>query len=196
MFPEDYLEEFLIPETNKGLSVPTDLQEYIKWVGCWLYTACWVGIESRWDWWSTTTPSMAKCAPFRLNSIMYCNRFDYILSDLSFTNREVPYKDGFLQMRQLEEAWNQNMAQQFLPAWINFIDESMMEWFNKWSPGFICVGRNRITLAMSGIQFVALSPPFCGEYRSWRASTDQLNLVKKNGKSWGRLLSSCYECVS
>ena len=29
MFPEEYLEEVLIPETNKGLSVPLDLQEYI-----------------------------------------------------------------------------------------------------------------------------------------------------------------------
>ena len=44
-------------------------------------------------------------------------------------------------MRQLEEAWNQNMAQQFLPSWINVLDESMMEWFNKWSPGFMCVSR-------------------------------------------------------
>ena len=29
MLPEEYLEEVLIPETNKGLSVSTDLQEYI-----------------------------------------------------------------------------------------------------------------------------------------------------------------------
>ena len=77
--------------------------------------ACWAGIESRRYWWSTTTPSMAKGAPFRINRIMSRNRFGYILSDLHFTNREVPYEDGFLQMRQLEEAWNKNMAQQFLP---------------------------------------------------------------------------------
>ena len=103
--------------------------------------ACWVGIESHRDWCSTTTPSMAKVAPFRLNSIMSCNRFDYILSALHFTNREVPYEDGFLKMRQLEEAWNQTMAQQFLPSWINVLDDSMIEWFNKWSTGFMCVGR-------------------------------------------------------
>ena len=126
MFPEDYLEEVLITKTNKGLSVPMDLQEYIQWVGCWLYMSCWVGIESRRDWWSTTTPSMDKGAPFRLNRIMSCNRFDSILSALRFTNREVPYEDGFLQMRQLEESWNQNMAQQFFPPWINVLDESMM----------------------------------------------------------------------
>ena len=65
---------------------------------------------------------MAKGAPFRLNSIMSRNRFDYILSAFRFTNREVPYEDGLLQMRQLEEAWNQNMAQQFLSSWINVLD--------------------------------------------------------------------------
>ena len=36
MFPEDYLEKFLITDTNKGVSVPMELQEFIKWVGCWL----------------------------------------------------------------------------------------------------------------------------------------------------------------
>ena len=55
----------------------------------------WVGIEILRYCWSTTTPSMAKCAPFRLNRIMSHNLFDYILSALSFTNREVPYEDGF-----------------------------------------------------------------------------------------------------
>ena len=100
MFPKDYIEEVLITDTNKGLSVPMDLQEYIQWVGCWQYMACWVGIESRQEWWSTTTPSMAKGAPFRLNRIMSCNRFDSILSALRFTNREVQYEDGFLKMRQ------------------------------------------------------------------------------------------------
>ena len=113
----------------------------MHWVGCWLYMACWVGIDSCWDWWSTTTPSMAKGAPFRPNSIMSHNWLDSILGALRFTNREVPYEDGLLQMRQLEESWNQNMAQQYLPSCINVLDESMMEWSNKWSPGFICVGR-------------------------------------------------------
>ena len=126
MFREDYLEEVLIPETNKVLNVPMDLQEFIKWVGCWLYMACWVGIESRQDWWSTMTPSMDKGAPFRLNLIISRNQFDSILSALRFTNGEVPYEDGFFQMRQLEEAWNHNMAQHFLPSWINVIDEYMM----------------------------------------------------------------------
>ena len=56
IFPEDYLEEVLVTNTKKGLSLQMDLKEFINWVGCWLYMACWVGIESRRYWWSTTTP--------------------------------------------------------------------------------------------------------------------------------------------
>ena len=50
MFPEEYLEQVLIPDTNKGMSVSMDLQEFIKWVGCWIYMEYWVGIDSIWDW--------------------------------------------------------------------------------------------------------------------------------------------------
>ena len=75
MSQEDYLEEVLIIDTKKGLSVTMDIQEFIKWVGYWLYMVCWVGIESCRYWWSMETSLMAKCAPFILNCIMYRNRF-------------------------------------------------------------------------------------------------------------------------
>ena len=74
---------------------------------------------------------------------MSCNWFYYILIDTCFTNAEVPYEVGFFYMRQLEEAWNDNMDQMFLPSWINLLDESMMEWFNKWDYEFMCVGRKQ-----------------------------------------------------
>ena len=54
---------------------------------------------------------------------------------------------------------------------------------------------SRIPLEMSSIPFVALSPPFYVDNISWRASTEQLNSVRRNGKIWVRLLASCYECV-
>ncbi len=64
LFPVKYLKEVLIPETNKKLDVPLDLQEFIKWVGCWLYMSCWNGLLNRRDWWSSTEPSMDQGAPF------------------------------------------------------------------------------------------------------------------------------------
>ena len=155
--------------------------------------ACWVGIESRRDWWSTATPLLDKGAPFQLNHIMSRNRFNYIPSALSFTNIEVPYEDGFFHMLQLEEAWNHNMAQQLFPSRTNVPDESMMEWL-KIGILDLCVSAvSRIPLEMS---FVVLSPPFYGEHISWRTRTGQLNSFRRNGKIWGRLLGSCYECVS
>ena len=84
---------------------------------------------------------MAKGAPFRLNCIMSRNQFDYIISVLCFTNREVPYDDAFFQMCLLEESWKQNMDQQFLSSCINVVDESMIEWLNNWATGFMCIGR-------------------------------------------------------
>ena len=44
-------------------------------------------------------------------------------------------------MRQMEEACNLNMAEEFNPSWINVIDEIMTIWFNEYATGFICVGR-------------------------------------------------------
>ena len=43
-------------------------------------------------------------------------------------------------MRKMEEAWNLNMAKEFIPSCINVLDKIMMEWFNKHVPGFIFVG--------------------------------------------------------
>ena len=117
-----------------------DIQYFMRWVGCWLYMSCWVGIDSCWEWWSTMTPLMTEGASFRINHIMSCNRFNYILGSLCFTNREVLYEYGFFHMQQLEEACNHNMAQQFFSSWINVLDDSMMEWFNKCYPGVMCVG--------------------------------------------------------
>ena len=124
------------------------------------------------------------------------NRFDYILSALSFINREVPYEDGLLKMRQLEESWNQNMYQQFSHHVSMFLMSPL--WSGSTSgPLDLCVSAvRRIPLEKSGIKFVALSTPFCGEQRSWRARTGQPNSVWRNEKIWGRLLGSCYKCVS
>ena len=134
--PVYYLKTVLIPETNNQLDLPMDLGEFICWLGCCFYMACWVGIPTRKDWWSVSEPSISQGAPFRLGRYMSRGRFDQILSSLRYTNQEVAYYDGFLHMRQMQEAWNKNMEDEFCPSWINVLDESMMEWFNKFAPGF------------------------------------------------------------
>ena len=87
LFPIGYINTILVPETNKVFKGPLDLGYFMRWVGCWLYIACWVGIPERRDWWSVTIPVMNIGSPFRLNKYMYFHRFDEILASLRYTNR-------------------------------------------------------------------------------------------------------------
>ena len=32
------------------------------------------------------------------------------------------------------------MDEEFNPSWINVLDKIIMQWFNKYAPGFMCVG--------------------------------------------------------
>ena len=70
------------------------------------------------------------------------NRFEGILGSLRYTDRkDIKYYYGLFHMRQMEESWNLNTAEEFNPSWINVLDGIMMEWFNKYAPGFMCVER-------------------------------------------------------
>ena len=42
------------------------------------------------------------------------------------------------------------MAENFNSSWINVLDEIITEWFNKYAPGFMCVGRKPNTLSNEG----------------------------------------------
>ena len=83
------------------------------WVGCWFYMACWVGIPEKHDWWSVTPPVIHRGSPFCLNKYMSLHHFAEILASSRYTNREVQYEDVLFHMRQMEEAWNKNMADEF-----------------------------------------------------------------------------------
>jgi hypothetical protein len=89
---------------------------------------------------------------------MSCKRFDNILSNLWYTNVEVPYNDGLLHMRQLEEFLNNDiMAENFFPTWINVLDKSMMESGSTSRHQDLFVWGGSLTLlGMSGIQFHVL----------------------------------------
>ena len=145
LFPMEYLESVVIPETNKKLKYgPLSPKEFFVWLGLWLYMSCHVGIHNRRDWWSQKEINMEEGAPYRFNLFMSRCRFEDILQNLVYTNRIPPagYKDPFFLIRQMEEAWNKNMEDQFDPSWINCLDESMMEWLSMFTcPGFMCVGR-------------------------------------------------------
>ena len=69
-------------------------------------------------------------------------RFEGILGYICYTYQKyIGYYYGFLNMNKMEESWTLNMAEEFNPSWINVLDKIMMEWFNKYAPRFMCVGR-------------------------------------------------------
>ena len=80
---------------------------------------------------------------FRLTELMSRNRFEAILTTLSYVDQDPPVLlDHFWEVQWLIDAWNQNMAENFLPSWINVIDESMSKWINEYTcPGFMFVPR-------------------------------------------------------
>ena len=41
------IEDTVIKKTYELLDMPMTTQEYIKWVGCWIYMSCWVGIRNQ-----------------------------------------------------------------------------------------------------------------------------------------------------
>ena len=75
---------------------------------------------------------------FHLTELISRNHFEAILTD-----HDLPVLlECFWEVQYLIDAWNQKMAQIFLPSWINVIDESMSKWVNEYTcPGFMSVPR-------------------------------------------------------
>ena len=82
-------------------------------------------------------------APLRLGGFMSRKRFDTILKALAITSRSPPaFRDRFWEVREILEAWNANMTEQFTPSWVSCLAESMSTWTNKYScPGWMFMPR-------------------------------------------------------
>ena len=71
------------------------------------------------------------------------NCFEEILGAMSYTDKSAPeLLDKFWEVRDLISAWNASMEVEFLPSWINAIDESMSKWLNEYTClGFMYIPR-------------------------------------------------------
>ena len=94
-------------------------------------------------WWSNTEVKTFEGAPVRLTKYMSLNRFEDILRNLPYTDKNVPaYNDKLFHICHMEDVWNANMTNVFEPSWVSVIDESMQEWISKYTcPSWMCVGR-------------------------------------------------------
>lgn len=162
--PKAYFETVLLPETNKNIDGgPLNFGEFLQFLGLWLYMSTTAGF-TRLDWFSQKPVDLWQGAPFRFNHIMSGNRFDAIISALTFTaTPPPPFTDKFHEVRDLIQAWNCNMAETFSPSWVSCLDESMSKWTSKWTcPGFMFVPRkpwpmgneyHSICCALSGVMY-------------------------------------------
>ena len=93
------------------------------------------------SFWSNINPDIFEGHHFHLQLFMSRYRFEGILFAIKYTNNNPPaYNDRFWEVCQLLESWNDNMATNFIPSWINAIDESMSKWINEYTcPGFMFV---------------------------------------------------------
>ena len=68
-------------------------------------------------------------------------RFEAILSALAFTNIASPtFIDKFWEVWQMVKVWGMNMKDNFIPGYMNCLDESMSVWTNKFTcPGFMFI---------------------------------------------------------
>ena len=68
-------------------------------------------------------------------------RFEIILQHIKYTKLNPPtYQDRFWEVCEMLDEWNKNMATNFVPSWINCIDESMSKWLNEYTcPWFMFI---------------------------------------------------------
>ena len=95
------------------------------------------------DFWSIGEVGCFVGAPMWLHNFMSRKHFEAILKALAITARQPPaFRDCFWVVREVLEAWNSNMTEQFTPSWVSCLDESMSTWTKKYScPGWMFVPR-------------------------------------------------------
>ena len=142
LFPKQFVMETMLPETNKKLETPLDYGEFLRWIGLWFLMST-THCENRRDLWSTEPISEFEGAPYRFGKWMSRNRFEEILGALSFTKNTPPATvDRFWEIREIVDAWNENMDDSFVCSWISCLDESMSKWLGEYTcPGFMVVPR-------------------------------------------------------
>ena len=132
----------ILPSTNKQLKQQLTYGEFLQWLGLWILMLTRVGSDQH-SFWTLEKIDMFDSSGFHLTELMSTNCFEATLTALSYVDHDPPVLlDCFWGVQWLIDAWNQNLAENFLPAWINVIDESISKSPNEYTfPGFMFVPR-------------------------------------------------------
>jgi len=143
LFPTEFVKTVMLPKMNERLEEQAiTYGEWLRFIGLWFLMATTFAGNRR-DFWSKPDPSMCAGAPWQLGEFMSRYHFDKILGALYFTDSEPPpFKDQFWEVRQMLDAWNVNMDENFSCSWVACLDESMSKWLSQYTcPGFMVVPR-------------------------------------------------------
>ena len=142
LFPKNFLHEVMIPTMNWKLNNSVSYSELLSWIGLWILMSTVDGSDHQ-SFWSSKDVNIYEGALFQLMQFTSRNCFEEILGALSYMDKSAPELLGkFWEVRDLISAWNANMEVEFLPSWINAIDESMSKWLNEYTClGFMYVPR-------------------------------------------------------
>ena len=119
----DYIQDIVIPDSNKSLNSLMNLREYFIVIGCRLIMACYVGHYVR-DLFLKEPITPQKGTPIRLNHIIYGRCLDRITQVMYYTNTAInEFNDNFFQQMQIKEGWKKNKAAHFNSSWVSVLDE-------------------------------------------------------------------------
>ena len=108
-------------ELKRENSLPLTLGELMRYIGMRLLMSTLQGwsMEEYWYYDPVPRPQEEGPCPYNFKEYMHKRRFFAITKCLTFTDAIPPaYRDKFWQVRQMIRAWNENMANHFVVAWV------------------------------------------------------------------------------
>ena len=128
-FFKPYVVGVIIPQTNiclqQGKHCPISYGEFLHWLGLWFHMATSNGPDQM-EFWSMGEVDCFVGAPMRFGHFMSKKHFEAILKALAITATQPPaFGDRFWEVREIIEAWNAHMIEQFTPSWVSCLDKSM-----------------------------------------------------------------------
>ena len=117
-FPEKWIVNLVIPQTNKTLDKPMDLQGFYVWLGCIFFMSCFFGIKDCDLWCSTEAIDMFDGAPFCLNKYMTKASFHKIMESIRYTSKEAPllFMGRFHKIQEMIESFNDHDSSKYKPS--------------------------------------------------------------------------------
>lgn len=145
--PFQWIQDVLLPTTANIMQsespncIELSLGEFLRYLGIRLLMFTCIGWKQD-DFWRSRGQDYdqeSNACPYDIKPFMSYKRFKLITKSLSFTDKTQPtYADKYWQVRQMLQAFNNNMASIFVCSWVICLDESMSIWHNKFTcPGWI-----------------------------------------------------------